>query len=138
MIYLAYCSSAVKLMDSTELIDLLKTSRDCNLRAGITGMLLYRDGSFMQVLEGEAEAVLATYGRITADSRHRNIIKLIQAKIAARNFDRWTMGFCDIGDLTDKERAAYSPFLSEPFDAEHYSSGSAALKLLQTFRKIAD
>lgn len=50
MINLIYTSSAVELFREDELVELLKTSRDNNRRRGITGMLLYNDGNFLQVL----------------------------------------------------------------------------------------
>jgi hypothetical protein len=53
MIYLVYVSSAVKPFLSSELVDLLSKSHVYNTEVGITGMLLYKDGNFMQTIEGE-------------------------------------------------------------------------------------
>lgn len=69
MIYLVYVSSAVKLFSSAELQQLLRGARENNSSRDITGMLLYKDGNFMQVLEGEKEPVLALRDRISRDPR---------------------------------------------------------------------
>ena len=47
-----YISSAAKKMDDDDLLDILKTSRENNKKNDISGMLLYDNGSFIQVLEG--------------------------------------------------------------------------------------
>jgi hypothetical protein len=60
--------------------------------AGITGMLLYVEGGFMQVLEGEDEAVAAVYARICNDKRHWNTQVLLD-RHAPRAFRDWSMGF---------------------------------------------
>jgi len=73
MFSLVYVSSAVTPFSSTELADLLTVSHQNNLPAGITGMLLYKDGNVMQVLDGEEPAVLELYTRIGRDPRYRGV-----------------------------------------------------------------
>lgn len=135
MIYLAYCSAAAGLMRSSDLVELLRISQRNNERDGITGMLLYHEGSFMQVLEGEQEAVRATYARLLKDPRHGNLIKLAEAPLAERNFGGWAMSFKDTRDLDAADLAAYSLFLKEPLDSSQYG-GHRALKLLLSFREV--
>jgi len=69
MFHLVYVSSAVEPFSKTELVELLHVARANNERLGITGMLLYRDGNFMQVLEGEEPVVRDLYARIERDPR---------------------------------------------------------------------
>ncbi|WP_419835757.1 BLUF domain-containing protein [Endozoicomonas atrinae] len=57
MINLVYVSSASRVMDEHELTALLEQSRDRNLRQNVTGMLIYCDGNFFQVLEGEEKVI---------------------------------------------------------------------------------
>lgn len=64
MFGLVYVSSAVVPFSKAELLSLLTKSRENNSKVGLTGLLIYKDGSFMQVLEGEETAVLATHERI--------------------------------------------------------------------------
>ena len=93
MKYLIYFSSAVELMNQDQLLEILKVSRKNNAANNITGMLLYGEGAFVQVLEGEEEVLRATYERIAADPRHRGLIKVAEGQLENRNFPEWSMGF---------------------------------------------
>lgn len=93
MFYLVYASSATRPFSEADLSDLLETSRENNARLGITGMLLYKDGNFMQVLEGEEETVRALYEKIGTDPRHDGAITLHQSFAQERQFPDWSMGF---------------------------------------------
>jgi hypothetical protein len=96
MYYLIYISTAVKLMNTQELTEILTISRKKNLENNITGMLLYAEGTFIQVLEGTEQDVLSIYRTITMDLRHKNLIKLVSAPLAKRAFPEWSMGFAVI------------------------------------------
>jgi len=100
MFYLIYISSATKLMDDEALMSLLEQSRDKNLTLNVTGMLVYKDGSFMQMLEGDKKVVLDLYNTITVDNRHKGVITMMTGDIKERNFENWSMGFCNM----DKEK----------------------------------
>ncbi|MBS7564557.1 BLUF domain-containing protein [Mucilaginibacter sp. Bleaf8] len=93
MEYLVYLSTAQKLMDQNDLLDILTASRYNNIRHNLTGMLLYGEGTFIQLLEGDPETLKQTYQTIEADSRHHNIIKMAQGEITERYFPEWAMGF---------------------------------------------
>lgn len=93
MHYLVYVSTARHLMNEAELMAILETSRARNTSDHITGMLLYKDGSFMQVLEGRAEVIEKTYARIGKDPRHDGLILLRKGQTERRNFPGWSMGF---------------------------------------------
>ncbi|SHJ05626.1 BLUF domain-containing protein [Algibacter luteus] len=64
-----------------------------NLKRNITGILIYQNGNFLQVLEGDEEHVDTTYEKIKFDSRHKNIIKVINNKIEQRIFEDYNFGF---------------------------------------------
>jgi hypothetical protein len=74
---ITYFSSAKVHFSDESLLNLLKKSRENNLRFGITGMLLYKSGCFIQSFEGSKEAVYQLYKNICADVTHHNIIKVI-------------------------------------------------------------
>ncbi len=93
LLSLVYVSSARVPMDAPTLEHLLHRARTRNQRDGLTGVLLYHDGSFIQYIEGPAQAVQQTYQRIAADPAHGNLIELLMEPIAARSFTRWDMGF---------------------------------------------
>ncbi len=80
-------------MDEAQLMDILTVSRDNNLRANITGILLYSDGTFIQVLEGDKNTLDDTFEKIKIDKLHRGIIKIAAGELKERNFKEWTMGF---------------------------------------------
>ena len=90
---LGYVSSATGSTDRSVLLDILQTARESNQRASVTGLLLFYDGHFMQLLEGEEQAVRDIFARIAADPRHRDIMVLFEEPIDERLFSDWTMGF---------------------------------------------
>lgn len=128
---IVYVSAAVAKFTASELLALLAVSRTNNTRDGVSGLLLYHDGNFMQVLEGPEAVVRATYARIERDSRHRGCIILIQQNIAARTFGDWSMAFREL-DLSPGEVAGFSEFLNA--DASLPRDPSRAWKLLTSFR----
>jgi len=80
-------------MNDNELIDILKVSKRNNIAANVTGMLIYSDGVFMQVIEGADDEVRKIFQKIQVDARHNNIIKLTEGSLAERNFADWSMMF---------------------------------------------
>ena len=136
MFYLIYVSSAVRPFLPSELVDLLSKSHRYNTEAGITGMLLYKDGNFMQVIEGEEQAVLALYAKIQCDIRHRGIITLLQGPLAERQFPDWSMGFRELNAVDVLSTPGYSEFLNTPLTDEWFSSDpTRCQRLLMTFKK---
>lgn len=135
MLCIVYVSSAVRLLDDSELVELLQTSRANNARDDITGMLLYKGGNFMQVIEGPDEAILALYAKIRRDSRHKDIVTLIQEPIEKRQFSNWSMAFQNVDKLPSEILSGYSPFLSDEFTANTFRQHPhVAYKLLLNFR----
>jgi len=94
-------------------------------------MLLYDDGSFLQVLEGEREPMSALYERILADRRHTSIMKLLEREIDERQFGDWKMGFVSVPHLASA-LPGYTEFLQ--LRDQPASSGTQALKVLSQFR----
>jgi hypothetical protein len=93
MLQMLYVSGASTQMSAGNVQEILATSRRNNLRDGITGMLLWADGVFIQILEGEAETVRAVFRRIERDDRHRNIMVVLEQTADDRLFTQWSMGF---------------------------------------------
>lgn len=97
MLQLVYCSIATRRPSTPELEALLTRSRDANLRHGITGMLVYEDGVYLQVIEGPTEGIMRLKANIEADPRHHSFRQLHYADIAAREFGDWAMAFAAPG-----------------------------------------
>ena len=116
-----YTSTATDLFGSAELKDMLKGSVQRNRRAGITGLLLFKDGCFMQVLEGEEDAVKKLFAKICRDPRHHNIIPLIQEPVERRHFPDSAMAFPDLDAPKLRELPGYSDFLNTPLNGDLYA-----------------
>ncbi|MEO5977941.1 MAG: BLUF domain-containing protein [Chryseolinea sp.] len=95
---LIYLSASSTLYSKEDIIDILKKSRSNNLALKVTGLLLYHEGSIIQILEGEEEVVRALYDKIRLDSRHKSMIKMLDKSISDRSFADWSMGFKQISD----------------------------------------
>jgi FAD-dependent sensor of blue light len=89
---LLYASNTSRDFSDAMLTEILAASRRNNAACGVTGILLYVDGGFMQVLEGDDRAVSDTFMRIQADKRHWNTTILLD-RDAPRAFAEWSMGF---------------------------------------------
>ncbi|MBK1690279.1 BLUF domain-containing protein [Rubrivivax gelatinosus] len=126
-----YASAASEPFDAAALRELLDASRVLNERAGITGMLLYADGSFFQVIEGPAEAVSELFARIVADRRHDHVTRIIEEPIPRRSFGNWSMGFPSEG-LELSQLAGFNDFFGSAACLTRLDAGRAR-KLLAAF-----
>jgi hypothetical protein len=91
--YLIYVSYAVNPFTEKDLISLLKKSRENNQNLGVTGMLIYLDGKFIQVLEGRKKDVEFVFEKIANDPTHKQISVILEGELEKRNFEEWKMGF---------------------------------------------
>ncbi len=134
--YLIYLSTAAAQFSKDDLLKLLAGSRQKNIKLGITGMLLYKDGVFQQILEGPEDAVKSLYATIASDQRHRGVIKLLEGYEAERQFPDWSMGFCDLNSAEAAAVAGYTPFLNTPLtDKQFVSNPGVILQLMLAFKK---
>lgn len=97
LVSLVYTSTSSQPFRESALEEILTTSRRLNAERDVTGMLLYRDGRFIQVLEGERAVVTGLAQRIAADARHHDMRVLLTESISRRTFGEWTMGYRTIG-----------------------------------------
>ncbi|MDX2078866.1 MAG: BLUF domain-containing protein [bacterium] len=136
MISLVYVSFASHKMTDDELKDILKVARETNEKLGVSGMLLYRDGFFIQAIEGEEEAVKALYERISKDPRHMNVTTVNIHPITERAFVGWHMGFNKLSDIapTGIDDDGYTDFLTNPNSAFFTDNPDHAKILLNSFR----
>ena len=135
MFYLIYVSSAVKLMDNDELLTLLEQSREKNLRLGITGMLLYSEGNFMQMLEGDRQVVLELYDAIRNDYRHKGVMTIRSDNIEERNFEDWSMGFFNMDKVGEFPK--YSDYINKNLTLKSFRKDSHnAYRFMVAFHNI--
>jgi hypothetical protein len=122
-------------MTDEDLVDILDTARERNGRENITGMLLYRDQYFVQVLEGEAGPVEKLYDDICTDERHGNIVLVEKEPIKERTFAEWSMGFTNLDKVNPAEHPGLTDFLTQPVPSDYFSKDMThAKRLLMTFK----
>lgn len=127
-----YVSSAAFDLSSKDIEQILVQARAHNEQNDLSGLLLFHDGDFIQVLEGERDRVEATLARIQKDSRHKGMIRLLERTIEAREFGDWRMGFISSDEIV-REHHAFSDFLMTVGEPEVGGAGHA-LRLLQNFK----
>lgn len=90
---LVYRSVASEPMPKSKLYKILVQARGNNKPAGVTGLLVFVDDTFLQVLEGEPQAVAKLLKTIAADPRHKDISVLYEAEVEQRTFPSWQMAY---------------------------------------------
>jgi len=105
MVALLYVGAARKLFDEVALSALLTQCRQNNAARGVTGMLLYSDGNFMQALAGEAAMVDALAEKIAQDPRHHAMKVMLRQPIEQRQFSGWSMALRRLVDMPPEERS---------------------------------
>lgn len=127
---IVYVSNAVMLLDNAELLNILTTARKNNAKRGVTGVLLYSDRIFIQLLEGDDADVDHIFGEIEKDARHKNMITLIDEEIHTKDFPDWSMGFSTPGPGKVKDILGY---LQSVDNLKANQSNSAAVMTLKSF-----
>lgn len=134
LIHLIYSSAAVRPFSQDDLTQLLSKARFKNDKLSVTGMLLYAEGSFFQVLEGGPDVVDALFATIKNDDRHTKITLIIREPIAKRAFANWTMGYADITPGEAGELLGADDLPSSVHSAAGLQQGRAK-KLLAAFKQ---
>lgn len=93
-----YSSRAAAPLGENDLYAILRAARANNAAHKITGLLLFINRLFLQVLEGESDAVGEVFERIASDARHSDVRVLRDAAINTRRFPDWSMGFEQVDD----------------------------------------
>lgn len=118
-----YHSVAARPFTEDELHTLLKNARSFNARQGITGILLYSDGRFVQLLEGAEQPVRQLYARIQQNPRHTQVVTVSEGPGPGRRFADWSMGFGRVAgpevaaalDTVLGQELAPAPEVAEPY-----------------------
>lgn len=135
LIMLVYTSVATRPMTESDLLNILQVSRRNNTADEITGLLLYHNGNFMQVLEGHRINVEYTYQRIARDPRHRYVATVLKQPISERTFGAWRMSFVNLNNPTVADNPGYSRYLLDTLsESGFYRTNSVALSFMETFR----
>ncbi|MEN9420316.1 MAG: hypothetical protein RI988_3937 [Pseudomonadota bacterium] len=128
LVRLMYASRAVPAIDHEELVTILRQSKSHNPVIGVTGVLCFSGGIFLQVLEGGRSAVNRLYNRIVADPRHTDVELLLYEEIGERRFASWSMGQVNMSRLNPSLLLKYSATATlDPYAV----SGSVSLALFE-------
>lgn len=101
---LVYTSKARRAMSENDITKILSVSRINNSLFNVSGMLLYRDGTFLQVLEGNDADLSQTYARIRKDRRHYDCRLLVEEAIIQRAFRGWEMAYREHSELLKRQQ----------------------------------
>ncbi len=133
LVRLLYASRAVDRSD-TAIEAILSQSRHFNPTSGITGILCYGGGIFLQAIEGGRTAVSELYGHIQQDKRHKDVLLLQYEEISERRFGGWTMGQVNMSKINTSILLKYA----ERPELDPYSvSGKVSLALLEELMATA-
>ena len=128
LVRLLYVSRAVDPKANEETDSILDSSRQHNIANGITGILCYGGGLYLQAIEGGRKQVNELYGHIIRDARHKDVALLHYEEITERRFGGWTMGKVNLSKLNTSIVLKYS----EQPELDPYSvSGLVSLALLE-------
>lgn len=133
--HLVYFSKAAEDLSYTDIREILEVSRRNNAQLGITGMLIFRDGLFLQILEGSEEAVRKVLAAIRDDDRNYSVRVLIEAGGQERLFADWAMAFHD-GDITTESSASLDD-LFKAVTSGVLSQRTSIVPILKKFRASA-
>ena len=99
LVRLMYVSRVSDSVNQNELVAILKKSKANNVGHGVTGVLCFSAGIFLQVLEGGRSPVSALYNKIANDPRHHDVVLLSYEEIGERSFAGWSMGRANLSRL---------------------------------------
>jgi hypothetical protein len=133
LVRLLYASRAVD-PAAVAIDEILAKSRQGNPSSGITGILCYGGGIFLQAIEGGRNAVSELYGHIQRDTRHKDVVLMHYEEISERRFSGWTMGQVNMSKINASILLKYA----EKPELDPYSvSGKVSLALLEELMATA-
>ena len=137
LFHLGYVSTETGNLETQDMVDLMTEARRINTLRDITGLLLHREKSFYQVLEGTEAEVRRTFASIEKDERHTAVDVLFDGEIEEREFADWRMGFLNLDGVDLETLQGYSDFLSREDNAKDFLENlSRGKRLALMFRSM--
>ena len=137
LFHLGYVSTETGDMCTQGMIELMTEARRINTERDITGLLLHREKSFYQVLEGTEGEVRRTFASIEKDERHTAVDVLFDGEIEEREFADWRMGALNLDGIELETLQGYSDFLSREDNAKDFLENlSRGKRLALMFRSM--
>lgn len=113
--YCVFASAANGSFGEEQLIELSAEYKKSLAEDGVTGVMLYEDGNFFQVIEGDADKIDAAYKRFSTEKHTRKVVKIIEEEQEQRSFADWTSAY---------STAAKDIFVSQNTGRAYFSSTS--------------
>ena len=130
-----YISAATVPFTPEDLANLLGKARANNSSVGVTGMLVYHEGSFFQVLEGPEEEVFNIYDIIADDPRHDEVKLLLKSTVEKRSFEDWSMGFVNPEKALFQQIPGFADFFKPGFSVPEMRKEDSTLgRVMSEFR----
>lgn len=134
--HMVYVSFSDKDLAESDLVSLLVEIRKKNKKQNVTGMLLYNEGSFIQVIEGFTQKINDLFEKIKGDTRHNTIVVLLDEVITSRSFPNWTMGYQKLTNQQASTIHGFSDFMeSEDQKIVLKNSTPEVIYLLNSFKE---
>ena len=134
--YIVYISTATKPMSEAELDEFLVDIRKRNKKLGVTGMLLYNRGNFIQVIEGKEEKIKQLFNDISRDERHNTLVKILEGHTEERLFPDWSMGYRKISNRQSSRIRGFSNFMNDELSMEQLiGSAGEIMEILNSFKR---
>jgi hypothetical protein len=142
--HVIYASTATGRLSQRAMLELLQISRRNNEERGLTGMLLYRNGTYLQFLEGPYEEVVRLLARLREDHRHRAFRILREGTLPERLFSEWSMAYKNLTGMRGAGAPGGVPGYSErlqaryatPEESEESEEKDPAQRLIDMFREM--
>jgi hypothetical protein len=134
---IVYVSTAKHALSNAEIQHLLERSRARNLAEGITGVLLYSKGNFMQYIEGNRSALAKVYEAIKTHPLHYGIIEIISEPRQTREFSEWHMAFRSEPVFGMLESNLQEPLLSSKLSLQVGMSSSSRILLSSFWNRMS-
>jgi len=135
LLQLIYVSTVSKSFQPADLDLILSAARERNPRELVSGMLLFSDNDFIQVLEGPEPAVRKIFSDISKDPRHTGVTIVISHRVSERSFEDWAMGFerlsgpSPVTEMFKIDRAAIETRMTD-------ANRSTVLSFLKSFYRV--
>lgn len=131
---LVYLSDGKPGLSKADLTSILDTARRNNPSKGLTGLLLFHEGRFFQVLEGDMAHVMACFSKIMLDPRHTSVSILTAGPAQSRAFPGWSMGYAEVDELPGPARsAAFSIYDLIPPNSQRRGEDEDVRKQVRSF-----
>ncbi len=119
---ISYVSTITPDLSDVDIRELMEFVKHKNSLLNITGILIYSEGNFFQILEGESEVVKSIFEKIKKDPRHYNIIKMLDKEIKNNSFSAYYSPFTVISDHYSQTELHQFLKNEKDYNPEHFHS----------------